>query len=230
GLLQLSNGSSQHASLAFQASTLGSSSFQAASDGAGGTLITTAADNDTSPEPPVLTIANTALTVTAGGSVGLGITATPADSDDAVALTIAGVPTYETISAPSSDTVTHQSGSSTWTISSSTGVPITGLTLTSSYTGTGHPVAALAVSASNSTSGETASSASQTLNVTDPPATTPSALPNLASHAPVTHLTALLDQFVAAGFHGEQSGVGQIASLMSVHGQQELALLVHPHH
>ena len=47
GVLQLSNGS-QTADLAFQASTLGSTAFQAASDGASGTFITTAA----SPPPP----------------------------------------------------------------------------------------------------------------------------------------------------------------------------------
>ncbi|MBV9113478.1 MAG: hypothetical protein JOY67_11725, partial [Hyphomicrobiales bacterium] len=230
GLLQLSNGSSQHASLAFQASTLGSSSFQTASDGAGGTLITTAADNDTSPEPPVLTISNTSLSVTAGGFVGLGISAIPSDSDDAVSVTISGVPTYETISAPSGDTVTHQSSSTTWTITSAAGVSITGIALTSSYTGSGHPVAALTVAASNTTSGESASSASQTLNVTDPPSATSSALPNSTPHPRITHLAALLDQFVAAGFATEGSGAGQIASFSSVHGQQELALLAHPHH
>ncbi|MBW0005827.1 MAG: VCBS repeat-containing protein [Hyphomicrobiales bacterium] len=40
GLLQLSNGASQVATLAFQASSLGSTNFTATSDGAGGTLIT----------------------------------------------------------------------------------------------------------------------------------------------------------------------------------------------
>ena len=161
-----------------RASSLGSASFQFSSDGAGGTFVTTAADNDGSPEPPALTIANTSPTVAAGGSISLGVTATPADSDDAVSVTISGVPSYETISAPTGDSVAHQTGSSTWTISSTAGVPITGLTLTSNYTGTGHPVAALSVTASNTTTGETASSASQTINVTDPPAVTSTSPPS----------------------------------------------------
>ena len=230
GVLQLSNGSSQHASLDFQASSLGSASFQFSSDGAGGTFVTTAADNDGSPEPPALTIANTSLTVTAGGSVSLGVTATPADSDDAVSVSISGVPSYETISAPG-DTVVHQAGSGTWTISSTAGVPITGLTLTSNYTGTGQPVAALSVTASNTTMGETASSASQTLNVTDPPSVTSATLPNSTSTgAPVSHIAALLNQFMAAGFHNDHGAV-QVASLSPTHpSAEDLAFLAHPHH
>ncbi|MBV8449684.1 MAG: hypothetical protein JO124_17035 [Hyphomicrobiales bacterium] len=230
GVLQLSNGSSQHASLAFQAATLGSSSFQASSDGAGGTFITTGVDNDTAPEPPALTIANTSLTVTAGGSVGLGITAAPVDSDDAVSVTISGIPSYETISAPAGDSVTQQNGGSTWIISSTAGATISGLTLTSNYTGTGHPVAGLTVTASNTTSGEAASSASQTLNVTDPPAASSSALASAGTGAPISQLAALLDQFIAAGFHNQQPGVAQIASLSLAQGEPDLAFLTHPHH
>ena len=232
GVLQMSNGSSQHASLDFQAASLGSASFQFSSDGAGGTFVTTAADTDGSPEPPALTIANTSLTVTAGGSVPLGITATPVDSDDAVSVSISGVPSYETISAPTGDNVTHQAGSSTWTITSTAGVPIAGLTLTSNYTGTGHPVAALSVTASNATTGETASSASQTLNVTDPPAmTSTTGSGSTTNTAPVVHLAALFDQFVAAGFHNEHSSAGQVASLSSFQGGQgDSQFLAHPHH
>jgi hypothetical protein len=40
GLLQITDGASQAASLSFQASSLGSGSFHVASDGTGGTLIT----------------------------------------------------------------------------------------------------------------------------------------------------------------------------------------------
>jgi hypothetical protein len=231
GVLQLSNSSSK-ASLDFQTSSLGSANFQFSSDGSGGTFVTTAADNDGSPEPPALTIANTSLTVAAGGTVSLGVTATPVDSDDAVSVTISGVPSYETISAPTGDSVAHQAGSSTWTISSTAGVSITGLTLTSNYTGTGHPIAALSVTASNTTSGETASTASQTLNVTDPPAEPSTVLLSSATNtAPVVHLAALFDQFVAAGFHNEHSSVGQVASLSSFHvGQEDSPFLAHPHH
>ncbi len=155
----------------------------------------------------------------------------PADSDDAVSVSISGVPSYETISAPG-DTVVHQAGSGTWTISSTAGVPITGLTLTSNYTGTGHPVAALGVAASNATTGETASSASQTLNVTDPPAvTSTTGSGSTTNTAPVVHLAALFDQFVAAGFHNGHSSAGQVASLSSFQGGQgDSPFLAHPHH
>src|SRR5438105_2182395 len=57
-------------------------------------------------EPPTLKIASTSLNVQAGGSVSLGITATPVDSDDTVSVKIAGVPKYEMITAPTRDTVT----------------------------------------------------------------------------------------------------------------------------
>jgi hypothetical protein len=135
-------------------------------------------DEEKVAEPPTLAIASASLTVLAGGSVSLGITATPVDPDDRVSLKINGVPNYERITAPSGDNVSRQlqlNGTYNWTITesaSAAGKPLTGLTLSSSYKGTGHPVAALTVTASNATSGETANSASQTLTVTDPPAAT----------------------------------------------------------
>jgi hypothetical protein len=49
-------------------------------------------DQDTLPEVPALTISNTSPTVQAGGSVALGITATPIGSDDQLSVTISGVP------------------------------------------------------------------------------------------------------------------------------------------
>ena len=242
GVLQISNGS-QSASLDFQNSSLGGAFFQAASDGGNGTFITTStspsppppADPDGLPEPPVLTIANTSLNVTShGGQVALGITASPVDSDDIMSVKISGVPSYETISAPSGsgDTVTHRSGSSTWTITSAAGVSITGLTLTSNYTGTGHPVATLTVTASNATAGESASSSSKTLSVTDPPAGASSTAPSATSNAaPGIQLAALFDQFLAAGFHAEHSSAGQIFMPAQILGAgEELASLSNPHH
>jgi hypothetical protein len=133
-------------------------------------------DEEKVAEPPTLAIASTSLTVLAGGSVSLGITATPVDPDDRVSVKINGLPSYERITAPSGDNVSRQlqsNGTYNWTITesaSTAGQPLTGLTLSSSYKGTGHPVALLTVTASNTTSGETANSASQTLTVTDPPA------------------------------------------------------------
>ncbi|WP_426413159.1 alkaline phosphatase family protein [Bradyrhizobium ganzhouense] len=177
-------------------------------------------DQDRVPEVPALTISSTSLTVPAGGSVALGITATPVDSDDKLSLTIGGLPSYESITAPAGNTVTssHQSnGTYTWTItegSSTTGMPLTGLTLSSSYTGTGHPVATLTVTARNTTTGETATSASQTMTVTDPPVD-PSGGGAVSSPAGpaigwpqgnIDRLAALMDQFAAAGFRGDPSG------------------------
>jgi hypothetical protein len=121
-------------------------------------------DQDTLPEVPALTISNTSPTVQAGGSVALGITATPIDSDDQLSVTISGVPSYESITASAGYSVTNQlqsNGTYTWTVtesSSQTGTALTGLSLKSQYTGTGHPVATLTVTASNVTSGETGAS------------------------------------------------------------------------
>ncbi|SEE85431.1 hypothetical protein SAMN05444161_7459 [Rhizobiales bacterium GAS191] len=205
-------------------------------------------DEEKVAEPPRLTIANTSLTVMAGGSIALGIAATPVDPDDRVSVKISGVPGYESITAPSGYTVSRQfnllSLSYTWTITESaaqTGTPLTGLTLASHYTGLGHPVSPLTITASNVTSGETATSASQTLIMTDPPAATSAVSPSpttpsqdmvgSSSPAPSNHLVALFDQFVAAGFHNDQAGAGQMTSLPHMHsGLEDLAFLSRPHH
>jgi hypothetical protein len=132
-------------------------------------------DEDKGPEAPTLTLANSALLVAAGGSVALGVTATPFDGDDRLSVVIAGLPSYETISAPSGYTVSsakQADGTFTWTVAettATTGSAISNLTLASTYTGTGQPVANLIITANNLTAGETASSAPQTLEMTDPP-------------------------------------------------------------
>jgi hypothetical protein len=193
-------------------------------------------------ETPTLTIANTSLNVTAGGSVPLGITATPVDSDDTISVKISGVPTYETVTAPSGVTVTsglQADGTNTWTITesaSTTGAPLTALTLSSSYTGSDHPVATFTVTASNTTPGETATSAAQTMTVTDPPAMTsdggPSASPRgaIVASTPnpgqIDRLVALMDQFTAAGFHEDQTGAGAMTWMLGSNGiHEDLAFL-----
>ncbi|MGX7871609.1 alkaline phosphatase family protein [Mesorhizobium sp. ORM6] len=185
-------------------------------------------EEDNKSEAPILTIANTALTVQAGGAVALGITATPIDSDDSVTVKIAGLPSYEKITAPSGYNVSkalQSNGTYTWTISetsSTRGKPLTGLTLTSSYTGTGHPIATLTVLASNKTSGEAASSPSQTMTVTDPPAITTS---------PTSNLIALFNQYAAWGFHGGRADAGEIAPTSHLQsGHDVLAFLATPGH
>jgi hypothetical protein len=198
-------------------------------------------------EAPALTIANTSLDVTAGGSVPLGITATPVDSDDTISVKISGVPTYETVTAPGGDTVTSSlqaDGTKTWTVTesaSTTGAPLTALTLSSSYTGSDHPVATFTVTASNMTSGETATSAAQTMTVTDPPAITSSGGPSASlrgttvastpNPGQIDRLVALMDQFMTAGFHEDRTGVGAIASISGSNWSHEhLAFLATPHH
>jgi hypothetical protein len=120
-----------------------------------------------SPEPPTLTLNNTALTVPAGGSVALGVHVTPVDADDTVSVTINGLTGYETITDGIDQSVF--SGSS---VTLSAAQVNSGLTLHSSYTGSDHPVNNLALTASNTTSGEAATTAAQTIVVTDPPVQT----------------------------------------------------------
>jgi hypothetical protein len=184
-------------------------------------------EEDNKPEAPILTIANTALTVQAHGSVALGITATPVDSDDSVTVKIAGLPSYETITAPKGYNVSkalQSNGTYTWTISetsSTTGKPLTGLTLASSYGGTGHPVATLTVVASNTTLLEAASSPAKTMTVTDPPAITTTSTSNLI---------ALFNQYAASGFLGSRANAGEIAPTLHQSGHDALAFLATPGH
>ena len=138
---------------------------------------------------------------------------------------ISGLPSYETITAPSGYQIRkalQSNGTYTWTISetsSTIGKPLTGLTLKSSFTGTNHPVATLAVLARNTTSGEAASSPSRTMTVTDPPATTTS---------PTSNLIALFNQYSAWGFQDSRADMGEIAPTLPHH--DVLAFLATPGH
>jgi hypothetical protein len=144
-------------------------------------------------EVPTLTVSSS-LTVSPGGSVAMGIVASPVDSDDIVSVTIKGVPSYETITAGAGEIVTQKG--TTYTITSTTpGAPISDLTLTSSYSGKKPTVVStLTVTASNTTSGETGTSTSQTVTVTDPPVL-----------STATQSVALLNQSLAAGFQQDSS-------------------------
>ena len=185
-------------------------------------------DEERVAEAPGLAVLKGSLTVAKNGSADLGITASPLDSDDRVSVKISGVPSYETITAPRGDSVTHQAQgkTSTWTVTesaSAAGTPLTGLNVTSHYTGSGHPVSNLTVTASNTTSGETATSSSKSITVTDPPASTstPSANQN----------TALFTQFMAGAFgDDDKSGAGQIASWHSGRDVDGRNFLSSPHH
>ena len=114
---------------------------------------------------PVLTIAKNSLTVTAGSNVALGVSVTVPEAGDTVNVNIAGLPSYETIT----DALDGKMFSGSSLTLTATEVN-SGLTLNSNYTGTGHPVAALTLTATNgASSAALTTTASQTLNVTDPP-------------------------------------------------------------
>jgi hypothetical protein len=173
---------------------------------------------------PTLTIGNLAPTVSAGGSIPLGVQVTPADADDTVSVTITGLTSYETITDNLDQTIF--SGGS---VTLSAAEVNSGLTLHSSYGGTGHPVNNLIVTASSTTSGEAAAPATQTIVVTDPPVIAssppPPTLPTprtvaMADFSPhvgapptglapsaYTTLAGLLDQYMAAGSRHNAPGV-----------------------
>lgn len=116
------------------------------------------------PAAPTLTIADASLTVAKhGGTVALGISETaPSGATDVIAK-ITGLPSYETIK-DKLDGKTF-SGSS---ITLSEAEVDSGLTLRSNYRGSGHPVATLTVTGSDLVGGVAATSAPQSIKVTDP--------------------------------------------------------------
>ena len=136
------------------------------------------------PVAPSLTVARNALTVTEGGSVALPISVSPTHSGD-VSVTIQGLASYETVT----DTLDHKvfSGSS---ITLSAAEVNSGLSLASSYSGSGHPVNTITLSASDTIDGHTATSASQSIVVTDPPATTSTSSASTSSSNPLTLVVA----------------------------------------
>jgi hypothetical protein len=144
------------------------------------------------PEAPSLT-APTTLTVPAGGSVPLSITVAGVDSDDTLSVSISGVPSFEKVTAVgATPTITKHSNTYTYAFNT---LPAddwnNGLILSSSYTGKSHPVNRLTVTAANTTAGETATSAAQTIKVTDPPISASSGLSNGS-----LSLSDLMSQFV----------------------------------
>jgi hypothetical protein len=186
-------------------------------------------------ETPTLAISNQAPTVAAGGSIPLGIQVTSVDADDVVSVSISGLTSYETITDNLDQLVF--SGNS---VTLSAAEVNSGLTLHSSYGGTDHPVNNLIVTASNTKSGETATSAPQTIMVTDPPVTTVAATPSylLTGHAlnegmqpaQLSRMAALFDQFMAAGFQRNPPGAGQIIPVSLMNGGEDQRFLTRPCH
>jgi autotransporter passenger strand-loop-strand repeat protein len=130
-----------------------------------GTKATSAATKPVTDTPPVLTIKHHALTVAAGGSVGMGVSVSVPDADDTVSVTITGLASYETITDGANSTIF--SGSSVTLTAAEVN---SGLTLHSTFGGTGNPQNTLTLVASNTTGGEAISSTAQKITVTDPPA------------------------------------------------------------
>jgi hypothetical protein len=186
-------------------------------------------------ETPTLAISNQAPTVAAGGSIPLGIQVTSVDADDVVSVSISGLTSYETITDNLDQLVFN--GNS---VTLSAAEVNSGLTLHSSYGGTDHPVNNLIVTASNTKSGETATSAPQTIMVTDPPVTTVAATPSylLTGHAlnegmqpaQLSRMAALFDQFMAAGFQRNPPGAGQIIPVSLMNGGEDQRFLTRPCH
>jgi len=182
---------------------------------------------NTTPEAPTLTLGSTALTLPAGGSVALPINVTAADADDTVSVTIAGLTSYETVTDGRDATVF--SGTS---ITLTAAEVHSGLTLHSSYGGADHPVNTLTVTASNTAPNENATSAAQTISVTDPPLVSAPAKigPGINMAAWSDQLTALTTQFAAAGFSSAPGAVtsSPAANLPSV-GLDTVPLVLNPH-
>jgi hypothetical protein len=174
-------------------------------------------DPQSAPPAPTLTIGSAALTVAAGGSISLGVQVSPGDANNVVSVTVGGLASYETITDSLDQTIF--SGTS---VTLSAAEVNSGLTLSSSYTGSGQPVNNVTLTASDSTPGGAVTSTPQTIVVTDPPITSPSAasiLPvNVApALAPSSYSTfaALLDQYMAASSSQGAAGTSLTALVSS---------------
>jgi hypothetical protein len=148
-------------------------------------------------EPPTLTLGGTTASVNEGGSVALpSFTATGADADDALTLTVSGLAAGATITDSVDSTVF--SGSS-FTLTG----PEAASTLTL-HDATNEGNFTLSVTANNITSGEAASSATKTISVTVNPAPETPTLTLGATTASVNEGAAVaLPSITAAGLDGD---------------------------
>jgi hypothetical protein len=191
-----------------------------------------AVDQDKVAEAPSLTVPSS-LSVSPGGSIPMGITATPVDSDDTVSITIQGVPSYEKITAGPGETVTTKKAgnTTTYTITSTTpGAAIIDLTLASTYNKNKVVTNTFTVTASDTTSGETATSASKTVKVTDPPILTANATNGAPPSSPpsLDQVVALFNQFIAGGSPDQYGAPITNAPSQIVTNQEQF--LAQPHH
>jgi beta-glucanase (GH16 family) len=165
---------------------------------------------------PVLSVADHSLSVSANGAIDLGLGVKTSDPNDSVTVNIKGLPRYETITS-NIDGKTFRGNNITLTAAQVDG----GLTLHSNYKGFGHPVATLTATATGKdpVTGAIATSAAQTITVTDPPAasagTSSPAASTGTSHSHANHSFALLNQYLAGGGFSGQVDHGQIAATAS---------------
>ena len=165
---------------------------------------------------PVLTIANNSLSVTAGGNVALGVSVTVPEVGDTVNVSIAGLPSYETIT-DALDSKIFAGSSVTLTAAEVN----SGLTLSSSYTGAGHPIATLTLTATNgASSAASATSTSQTLSVTDPPS-------QVGASDSLDLAKILLDSNMAVSYWAQSTGTGGLTASHGVHSAALELLIQH---
>jgi hypothetical protein len=162
-----------------------------------------------------------------GGTVALGVSITPFDSDDSVKVTIKGLATYEYITdGADSKTFTGRSVILTAMEVNS------GLTLHSTYTGSAKPVNTLSLTAANTTAGESATSAVQTISVTDPPPLSAGGVAMNGTGGPAAGTgsanVALLLNYMANAFVGSGNGHGE--TLIADPSPAQQSLLTQPHH
>ena len=161
----------------------------------------------TSATAPTLSIADPSIDVTAGSTVDLGVSVSTTDPNDVVTVNIKGLPKYETIT-DNLDGHTFRGKNITLTEAQVD----SGLVLGSNYRGTDHPVATLSLTATakDPVTGMVATSPTQTLTVTDPPAAT------ATTSAAFTHQGfALLSQYLAGGLESGKADHGLIAEAAS---------------
>ena len=173
--------------------------------------------------PPVLTIADTSLSVTAGGQVAMGVHVTVPEAGDTVNVKINGLPSYETIT-DAYDGKTFKGSS----ITLSAAQVDSGLTLKSNYTGPGLPVATLTLTATNgASSAALTTTASQTLTVTDPPGQIGSSSLNLAKFGFDNNTTlGYLERSASAGLSYLESRAGAGLTVANGANAANLGLLL----
>jgi beta-glucanase (GH16 family) len=172
---------------------------------------------------PVLSVADNTLSVTANGSIDLGLGVKTSDPNDTVTVNIKGLPRYETITS-NIDGKTFRGNNITLTAAQVEG----GLTLHSNYKGSGHPVATLTATATGKdpVTGAIATSAAQKITVTDPPAASAG-----SSHSHANRSFALLNQYLACGGGFGRGAQGQIATTASkATAWLNESFLTRPHH